>query len=250
MKTLDGAQDSDDLGSLSATLNQAIDRNAFATNGQDLTFWLERDNGTPITDAIVSPLGTVGFTGQPYELEPTVMMLDGTLLQKDVDYQLSYRDNVNPGTAKVFITGIGNYYGTTSVEFKIVGSLDDVQISLAGEPFTYTGSAIEPAVTAIEINGYRLLEGKDFSVAYSNNLAAGTATVTLTGAGGYSGSTLNHTFEIKKAPLEIEAQNASKVLGEEDPNFGWDQTGLADVDSIASITLACDNEGGAQASTR
>ncbi len=52
----------------------------------------------------------------------------------------------------------------------------------------YTGSAIEPDVT-VKDGETTLTLGTDYDVAYSNNVNAGTATVTITGKGNYSGET-------------------------------------------------------------
>ena len=64
---------------------------------------------------------------------------------------------------------------------------------------TYTGSAITPTVT-VTYDGATLTEGTDYTVAYSNNVGPGTATVTITGIGGYTGST-SLTFMIVEPPV-------------------------------------------------
>ena len=64
---------------------------------------------------------------------------------------------------------------------------------------TYTGSAITPTVT-VTYDGATLTEGTDYTVAYSNNVDPGTATVTITGIGGYTGST-SLTFMIVEPPV-------------------------------------------------
>lgn len=64
---------------------------------------------------------------------------------------------------------------------------------------TYTGSAITPTVT-VTYDGATLTEGTDYTVAYSNNVGPGTATVTITGIGGYTGST-SLTFLIVEPPV-------------------------------------------------
>lgn len=63
----------------------------------------------------------------------------------------------------------------------------------------YSGSAITPAVT-VTYDGTTLTEGTDYTVAYSNNVNPGTATVTITGIGGYTGST-SVTFTIVEPPV-------------------------------------------------
>ena len=61
---------------------------------------------------------------------------------------------------------------------------------------TYTGSAIKPA--PVVKDGTRTLKaGTDYTVSYKNNTALGTATITITGKGNYSGSR-SVTFKIVK----------------------------------------------------
>ena len=56
----------------------------------------------------------------------------------------------------------------------------------------YTGAALEPPVT-VKDGEKALVEGTDYTVTYADNTAAGTATVTITGMGNYTG-TLTATF--------------------------------------------------------
>lgn len=58
----------------------------------------------------------------------------------------------------------------------------------------YTGDAIEPEPT-VKIGEIVLSKDVDYTVSYSNNTVPGTATVTVTGMGNYSG-TLEKTFNI------------------------------------------------------
>lgn len=59
---------------------------------------------------------------------------------------------------------------------------------------TYTGSTIKPSFT-VKHNNVSLKEGTDYTVAYKNNTAVGTATITLAGKGNYTG-TKTITFKI------------------------------------------------------
>lgn len=59
---------------------------------------------------------------------------------------------------------------------------------------TETGSAIEPALT-VTLDGNTLTAGTDYAVTYSNNTNVGTATATIVGINGYSG-TKSATFNI------------------------------------------------------
>lgn len=71
---------------------------------------------------------TVTPTAMPGEADITIdpetgeeeIEVKGTLLIKDVDYVLSYKDNVDVGTATVIVTFIGNYAGMKERTFNIV----------------------------------------------------------------------------------------------------------------------------------
>ena len=63
-------------------------------------------------------------------------------------------------------------------------------------PRPYTGLAVEPKVTVTTLEGDALVEGADYEVSYSDNVACGTATATVKGLGGYSAFTVQKTFVI------------------------------------------------------
>ena len=84
-------------------------------------------------------------------------------------------------------------------------------IAVEGKSFTYTGSPIIPAVSVTLKNGTQLIEGTDYTLAYTNHTNAGTATVTVTGIGNYIG-TAKKTFVISKAAApEISWPTASAI---------------------------------------
>ena len=78
----------------------------------------------------------------------------------------------------------------------------------------YTGSAIEPTVEAT-LNGKTLVQGADYELAYSSNVAAGTAEVAVIGIGKYEGEQVV-PFTIGKAAIKnasfakIKAQTLKK----------------------------------------
>ena len=67
---------------------------------------------------------------------------------------------------------------------------------IAGQ--TYTGEPITPAVTITNGDGELLVADTDYTVEYKDNVNAGTATVTITGKGIYTGS-VDVPFQINKA---------------------------------------------------
>lgn len=77
---------------------------------------------------------------------------------------------------------------------------------------TYTGKAIKPTVT-VKDGDKKLVNGTDYTVSYKNNTNIGTATVTITGKGNYTG-TKTLTFKIvpKKVALTGKASGAKETL--------------------------------------
>lgn len=79
------------------------------------------------------------------------------------------------------------------------------QIGLSQTSYVYDGTEKEPSVMVKD--GEKLLVlGTDYTVSYTNNKAVGTATVTITGTGGYTGIA-TRTFEIKNRESTQEQQN-------------------------------------------
>ena len=101
-----------------------------------------------VAKASVSALGSYSYSG--YALTPAMIVrLNGVLLAQDIDYQLTYKSNINAGTASVTITGIGNYTGTLTKNFTIrAAAITGVTLSGFANKYKYTGEAISPAVTA------------------------------------------------------------------------------------------------------
>lgn len=76
-------------------------------------------------------------------------------------------------------------------------SISTANVTVNGGPFIYIGSPITPDVT-VTWNGAQLIKDTNYTLAYENHTNVGTATVTVTGTGNYTG-TANQTFTIGKA---------------------------------------------------
>lgn len=165
-------------------------------------------SGATISD-IDSP---VGYTGTAYEPEVTVTF-NGTELALDTDYTVAYTNNVNAGEATVTITGTGAHFkGSVEKHFTITAA------DLSGCTFapiadvTYNTKVHTPEVT-VAISGRTLEADKDYTVSYASNVNAGTATVTVTGKGNFTGSA-NTTFTIAKADLNLSVYTISSLCTE------------------------------------
>lgn len=122
-------------------------------------------------------------------------------LKAGTDFKVAYKNNVNVGTATVTITGMGNYTGTITKNFKITAkSIAKMSAKLSKTSYTYTGKSLKPAVS---ISG---LKAGNYTVTYKNNIKPGTAAVVITGKGNYTG-TITKTYTIK--PVKTTSLKAS-----------------------------------------
>jgi gliding motility-associated-like protein len=169
-----------------------------------------------LEDADIESIGNQTSTGS--ELEPKVTIKDGSVtLVEGTDYEVTYSDNISVGTATVTVKGIGNYSGTLMGSFKIVSKLLEGSTINAIADLTFAGVALEPALT-VKDGTFTLVEGKDYTVSYSDNVNVGTVTVTLTGTGNYGG-TLTSSFAILKKAVKITAEDKERNFGEANPMF-------------------------------
>lgn len=83
-------------------------------------------------------------------------------------------------------------------------------MTLSSRSYTYDGTEKEPTVT-VQNDTETLAKDTDYTVEYSNNINAGTATVTVTGIGNYTG-TLTKTFIINKAQQTVNATISSNTI--------------------------------------
>lgn len=190
------------IGSIESSYNVRFD--FAATPGLNIV--LSRsyfaDNGQPQKPTII------GVHNRP-DILGTYSLVEGT------DFTAEFPEDITSQGAKtVKITGVGNYMGERELSYTIGAGTTppapggnpsaDVNLSssvIAAIPAqTFTGSAIEPSLTVLTVSGAVLAEGTDYTVAFANNEAVGTASVKLTGKGHYTGS-LEATFDIVPAQV-------------------------------------------------
>ena len=153
-----------------------------------------------IAKATVSTIKSKRYTGKAIKPKPTVK-LGGKKLVRGIDYTLSYTNNVQRGTATVTVKGKGSYKGSVSKTFKIVkGSIAKAKVTKIGTK-RYTGQPIHPKLTVKAAgSGKVLTEGNSYELTYKNTSKVGTATITITGKGNFTG-TKKVTFKIAKGRI-------------------------------------------------
>ncbi|MCL2014074.1 MAG: InlB B-repeat-containing protein [Oscillospiraceae bacterium] len=161
-----------------------------------------------ISNGMFTKIGDQLYTGG--ELKPNfTFTLDGTVLVRDKDFTAEYSENISVGTAAVTISGISNYSGTAATDFVIFSEdilLED-GVFFGVQDMIYTGAAIIPEFFFV-VGDVVLVENTDYTAEYTDNINAGTAAVTLTGTGRYSGR-VSSNFKIE--PKNIAAGSFSAI---------------------------------------
>ena len=87
-------------------------------------------------------------------------------------------------------------------------SLSNATVKLSKVAYTYDGKTKKPAVT-VKLNGKKLKNGKDYTLTYKNNKKVGTASVVITGKGGYKGK-ITKKFKINPKGTVLTKVKAKK----------------------------------------
>ena len=148
------------------------------------------------------------YTGSPCVQGVSVKDSEAKLTVDDIS--VTYENNINVGTATIIYTGKNNYTGEIRKNFKITeASITDDMIANIPS-VTYNTKPHTPEVT-VTFEGSPLEAGKDYDVAYTNNIYAGTAT----GKGNFTG-TASKNFAIAQAYLSVENQTVTHFRTETD----------------------------------
>lgn len=156
-----------------------IDANGKSTGiGSTIYAWAQNINGDSdyqelrIESTDPSVVSTPGIISDKTYLNPLNVLAAGIT-------QITVYPTYNPALKKTYTLRIGEN-----------GSVDIAQaeITLSEKSYIYTGNPQKPKVT-VTMHGTALTENKDYTIRYENNIAVGTAIVTVTGAGLFCGQT-------------------------------------------------------------
>lgn len=177
------------------------------------TFNIKETERIDISKQSISSISDQTYTG--IKITPSVEIKNGdsTLIQGK-DYILTYQNNIDVGTSKIIITGIGNYSGSAEKNFQIKPiNIDKVYVKDILDQL-YTGSDIDPSIE-ITNGSIKLQKDKDFTLKYSNNLNVGIASIEITGKNNYTG-TITKKFNIIQNPIiskkDIKNISCSKII--------------------------------------
>ena len=158
--------------------------------------------------ASVTITGTGSLSGSlTKEFKITPADLSKCTVSVSKEKAVNYTNNINPGKATVKVTGTGNFTGTVVKYFMIVKNtekqkdISKCKITVNKKTLVYNGKEQKPGIT-VKDGTKKLTLNEDYTVAYSNNINAGKATVTVKGKNTYAG-TLKTTFVISRAQGKV-----------------------------------------------
>lgn len=163
--------------------------------------------GKAIEESWVTVDTTTTYTYNGSSIEPTVTVKDPTgsttlTLTKGTHYTVEYADNLNAGTGKIKVTGIGNYAGLIEKEFTINKKSITPTIENIAD-VTYNGSEHTPELV-VKDGSTTLVKGTDYTVEYTNNLRAGNAYAEISevSSSNYTFTSVGKDFTINKYQIK------------------------------------------------
>ena len=165
-----------------------------------------------VTATVTVGGGSLTYTGDP--LKPDVIVKDGDTVISPEEYDVSYRDNVNAGTATVTVRNKagGNYTVSGSTTFEIGKAASEVRTAPgANAGLVYNGGEQTLITAGTALGGklkYRLGETGEFTEALPKATDAGTYTVycMVEGDGNHRDSEVQSlTVTIDKAKVTVKA---------------------------------------------
>ena len=170
------------------------------------------------------------------KLMPSVIY-GGKALKNNTDFTAEYPDTsadayAKGGKYRVKITGKGNYTGSTEVNEELKENTQEEIIDLkkvtitpekAVKSYAYTGNAIEPKYI-LKYKDRELKSGTDYVTVYSNNVNAGTATVSfVAGGNGNISGAASKTFKIDKVSFKT---SAPSIVISNGNSYPYSKTGV------------------------
>ena len=214
-----------------------------------------------VTATVTVSGGSLTYTGDP--LKPGVIVKDGDTVISPEEYDVSYRDNVNAGTATVTVRNKagGNYTVSGGTTFEIGKAASDVKTAPgANTGLVYNGGEQTLVTTGTALGGklkYRLGESGGFTEALPKAANAGTYTVSymVEGDGNHRDSEIySLTVTIGKARVTVTALDKRIYTDDKAPDLSkpalgkdYTVTGLFGEDALTGdIKLAYVDAGGTE----
>ena len=222
-----------------------------STSGHDVGWTFTPKDGntyTEVTGTVKVPVAPKSIEGAAITLEKYEFQynaaeqsprITGVTLEDwsetRITYDIKSGDKATNANDSILLTieGTGNYTGTAMVEWKITPKT--VTPTIEVEPCTYTGDALEPAVTLKD--GDAVIPAGEYTAAYSNNTNAGVGQVTITNndGGNYVIQGSTQDFTITKATAPAAETSSLTITNGLHKTYSFDLSTL-----LPKLTAPCD----------
>lgn len=169
-------------------------------------------NEIKYTTLVIDPIENQVYTGE--EITPEVnASANNRRLTQDTEYSVSYKDNVNAGSAKAIVKGLGDFkHLAATAKFTILPKgVEAVQVLDSGS--VYTPKGVTPEIY-VYCDSKLLIEGQDYEVLDNPVLTdAGEYNIAVSLIGNYDG-VINATYKISRksiAKTNIEYGDTVKI---------------------------------------
>ena len=190
------------------------------------TIHYAKSSATDLSECTVSlDYSTTEYTGEEKQPKVTVKNPEGVILKQGTDYRVVYTNNINVGTATVSVTGLEDYCGTVTKEFKITAvKAADVTAKLSFAKATYNGKQKTPTVTVTDSYGKKLVKDTDYTIAFANPTRKGVGRykVTVTLKNNYSGTKTLWFTIVPNATSTVKVNLVAKSSTYNDVSVKWD----------------------------
>lgn len=172
-------------------------------------------NNIKYTTLVIDPIENQIYTGR--EIEPEVnASANNRRLTRDSEFTVSYKDNINVGTAKVIAKGLGDFkHLAATAQFAITPKPSE-NIRVISGSSSYRPKGVKPQLYVYS-GATLLVEGKDFEIIENALLTdAGEYNIALSLMGNYYGI-INITYEVSRRSIkraDIEYGDTVKITCE------------------------------------
>ncbi|WP_081795552.1 GH25 family lysozyme [Butyrivibrio sp. MC2021] len=199
----------------------------------DIKALYESPDQAPLEIMVYDVEKSVSYTGKPVTFPGIRVFYGKKQLRPATDYTVKYKNNTNAGTARLIITGKGNYDSTRTVEFEIAPLEITGKVMAPDIRLSYTGKVQKGKTDVSYIkedgSGTTLLTaGKDYDYSYQGDLKGRADEdtdyiVTVIGKGNYKGTATftetilkKQTEQIPVSKLKVKAIKAQKLALDEE----------------------------------
>ena len=188
---------------------KSISNDAFENANENLVIYCNEgsyaqtyatENNIKYTTLVIDPIENQKYTGK--EIKPEVnASANNRKLTQDSEYSVSYKDNVNAGSAKAIVKGLGDFkHLAATAKFTILPQgIDNIQV--LNDSATYSPNGVKPKIY-VSNGTQKLVEGQDYEVLNKQVLTdAGEYNITVSLIGNYDG-VINATYKVARRSIK------------------------------------------------